>query len=358
MLLILGGLLSTAFIIILVLGVMTLTLIILVKSIKKTGSAFREILKVGIKNSSSGTKDVLAIIGIAILILIVHLLLVFIFGVDNIDLFLSGLVSACILYILLFIYIFAVDIEIGEEKRIEWGALIVIGAIVTLIAKLIWSDLWETTSLEITRTVGVILAGGIALFSLTVAFLNYKRKSGAALKCSLVLVNGKPSLVFTNLKDRLIAIYEISILVNNLDVRGALEASKSPDKSDEYIILPPYGIEVRSLKNIRFFSGNHNGLKVSVGADFLTTSLFITKSTSIRAKTNFGTINVSYKDINLLDSDDTHLRITAGKQNEKELNEENTYLAFDGQSWEIVLKDDSRIDHAAGKFGDIRYLKK
>lgn len=322
---------------------------------------FRVLFSLFKREKQESLSETQVVTGVVILSTITSTLLLFFTGFSNEKAIIIGvLLTSCIAYISTLIYILNVDIKVGKEGRIELGTLATLILIFISILALIWGDLTDDNSnqLMVVGTITAIIAVELALLGVMIAFLSHKRKSGAALECSLVLIAGKPSLVFTNLKDRPIAIYEICILVHNLDVRGVLEASKKLTKSEKYILLSPYGIEVRSLDGIRFFSGNHNGLEVSMSADFLTIPLFITKSTNIRAKTNFGTINVSYKDIDLLDSEDTNLRITAGKQSEKELNKENTCLAFDGQNWEIVRKDDPRIDHAAGKFGDIRYLKK
>lgn len=135
----------------------------------------------------------------------------------------------------------AIDLKKGLERRIEISVVFFLVSLIALIFSFIIEDLIKAGSLEFIRTVTAILAGAIAVFGLTIAFLNYKRKSGVAIECSIHLLAGKGlGFYFSNLKDRSVIIYEFILESKNLELDAELEGP---------IILSSYGTEIHWLNN-------------------------------------------------------------------------------------------------------------
>lgn len=293
--------------------------------------------------------DLQVVIGILIVSLVATFLLRLYLGFNNLKvLYIAILLTGCVIYTLTLIYILSVDIKAGKEGRIEQGVLLALIFIFASIISLIWEPLVNVGPLGIVGTVATLFAGTVALFSLTISFLNYKRKSGVAIDCSLVMLSKVPHLVFINLKDRPVVIYDVLIKFKNLEVKGVL---------DEYKTLSPYGIEYVKLDESFYLSGERKGLPVILDANFITLSLLITQSTKVSAMTNLGEVDICYKPTKLLSNKEADLSLTLFRNKEKGLLKKDTYLAFDGDAWEVVMSDDVRLEPVEKSFGDIRYLK-
>lgn len=326
----------------------------------ETWRAIKEVWqKKGLKNLSTDSSVLLIVWGAVIAALVTYSSMYF--GIENIGGAISAMAAASVAYFVLFIYIFFIDIKRGREKGIELAAFISVASMVIFTIAFIWSYFIKVATLDPISATATVIAAGIALFALTIAFLGHKRKSGVALECSLINISGTPSLVFMNLKDRPVAIYDVSIELGNLEVRGIL---------DKWINLDSYDVQEVDLTTKSTLAGIQDGLELALKADFSVFSFFIKKAVKIRAMTNLGEHPVAYKDVKLLTDNKTQLALSVlrtekeldqfGITKNKEMSEGDTCLALDldNDRWEIVAEDDPRIVPEAEFFGGIKFLKK
>lgn len=142
-----------------------------------------------------------------------------------------------------------IDLKKGIERRIEISMIFFLVSLIFLVLSFVVEDLIKANSLEITRTLAAILAGAIALFGLTIAYLNYKRKSGVVVECSIYqrfssIETEQLDIYFTNLKDRAVVIYDYTIDIKNVEIRRFLEKP---------IVLAAYGAVVDNFDCSLFF---------------------------------------------------------------------------------------------------------
>lgn len=186
------------------------------------------------------------------------------------------------------------------EQKAETFIVLLLLIVISLVFAYITEELFELdTRIEQAKVIGFILAGSVGLFGFTVAYLNYRRKSGVALECIIQksAKNDGIELHFLNLKDRPIVLFEFILITRNVEIYYRLPES---------LILNSYGAGAYLIEAeeyiLNYLDDNREDIlfgkvKAESGVPENLFTNLQNEASGIRAKTNRGVYFIEIKSL-------------------------------------------------------------
>lgn len=191
----------------------------------------------------------------------------------------------------------------GVEQKAETFIILLLFTITSLVFAFLVDDIFAMDNrIEQAKIIAVILAGAIGLFGFTVAYLNYRRKSGLSIECIVQVMPEEKEVAFHffNLKDKTSVVFEFMLVVRNIEIHYRLQ---------QPMVLSSYGTGVSYIKMDDYFFTyvDADGKNISRGiirtedmelgfpVDLL--SDLQARKVGIRAKTNQGLFYIEVKEL-------------------------------------------------------------
>lgn len=150
-------------------------------------------------------------------------------------------------FIFLFTRVIKSKYKRSYENKIEVVIFIIVVIVFVTIMLELWEDLEKEALLDRLKVIAPIFTASLAVWAFSIAYLNYRRKSGAAFEYTLTILDSsliKPyplELSIFNLKDKSVVIYQIVMVVDNVAIECLFEAEALSAYSKKDIRINPIG---------------------------------------------------------------------------------------------------------------------
>lgn len=189
----------------------------------------------------------------------------------------------------------------GVEQKAETFIILLLFTITSLVFAFLVDDIFAMGNrIEQAKIIAVILAGAIGLFGFTVAYLNYRRKSGLSIECIIQVMSEENEVAFHffNLKDKTSVVFEFMLIVRNIEIHYKLQKPMvlgSYGTGVSYINMDDYFFTYVDDKDISRGIIRTEDMELGFPVDLL--SDLQAGKVGIRAKTNQGLFYIEVKEL-------------------------------------------------------------